>query len=346
MSISLSRGHSKAERAPISGIAWLGSVREVCYPLSRKNPIWVRESLQRAGPAVPNPTVQYPERHPYCELTLNLQGTGIEYIGSDNKRVESGTIMLLGPNLPHTAEALEYPIRAVTVYILPVLLLDLGPNIDGPKIIKRYTAKQAIEDRIIRMPARLYRRLKLLMLDMLEEFRGQEFGREMRLRSLLAETLIALCRWEDSARGDSTRQFDIANWGQIHRALQYIHEHYTEVIYVRELAETVEMRERQLNGLFRELLGIGCIQYINSYRISLATSMLSSANVPITTAAYAVGFETLSHFNTTFKTVVGMSPTEYLRQDDKPHVESLRSGAGTAARFPSVKRPEWCKTAI
>jgi transcriptional regulator GlxA family with amidase domain len=72
-----------------------------------------------------------------------------------------------------------------------------------------------------------------------------------------------------------------------------------------------------LNGLFRELLGMSCIQYLNEYRVSLAASMLSTSTVPVTTVAVNVGFETLSHFNTTFHRVIGMSPTEYIGRKKK-----------------------------
>jgi AraC-like DNA-binding protein len=57
---------------------------------------------------------------------------------------------------------------------------------------------------------------------------------------------------------------------------------------------------------------MSCIQYLNEYRVSLAASMLSTSEIPITTVAFEVGFETLSHFNTTFRKVIGMSPTEYV----------------------------------
>jgi AraC family transcriptional activator of mtrCDE len=119
-----------------------------------------------------------------------------------------------------------------------------------------------------------------------------------------------------------------ANWSHIQKALHYMHEHHAEAIYVREIAEALRVGERQLNGLFRELLGMGCIQYLNEYRVSLATSILSTSSASITTVAFQVGFETLSHFNATFRRVIGMSPTEYVgsknrRESDsgQPHSE-------------------------
>jgi transcriptional regulator GlxA family with amidase domain len=147
---------------------------------------------------------------------------------------------------------------------------------------------------------------------MVEEFKKGDFGSELRLRSLLMELLVSLVRWEESDGRYTVPHLARANWTHIQKALHYMHEHHTEAIYVRQVAQALRVGERQLNGLFRELLGMGCIQYLNEYRVSLAASMLSTSAVPITAIAFKVGFETLSHFNTTFRKVIGMSPTEYV----------------------------------
>jgi AraC-like DNA-binding protein len=129
--------------------------------------------------------------------------------------------------------------------------------------------------------------------------------------------LVTLLRWEESVGKSRVSPLGRANWSHIQKALHYIHEHHTEPIYVRQIAQELRVGERQLNGLFRQLLGMSCIQYLNEYRVSLATAMLSTSAVPVTTAAFNVGFETLSHFNTTFHKVVGMSPTEYIGRKKK-----------------------------
>lgn len=305
---------SLIEPAPFTALplAWLGEVREVCFPMSRLSPIWVRESLVRNGPALPHPTVPHPESHPYCEVTINLQGSGEEYIGPERHRVEAGTVMLLGPGLPHMAAIFSYPVHVITVYILPILFLDMGPNGDGSRFLRRFTAAQPIAKRIFRPSPAVWQVIKQAGVRMLEEFRGGALGSELRMRALVMEMLVGLLRWEESCGLLVDPPMTQTDWSGIQRALQYMHEHHTEVIYVREVARAVRIGERQLNGLFRELLGMGCIQYLNTYRVSLAAATLRASNVPVTTVAFSVGFETLSHFNTTFREVTGMSPTEYV----------------------------------
>ena len=307
-----------------TNLAWLSSVREICFPVSRLNPIWVRESVIDSGPSLPQPTVPYPESHPYCEFTLSLQGRGIQSIGHENQKIAAGAVMLLGPNLPHKAELLEYPVHSITVYILPILFLEMGPNGDGATILKRFSAGQTIAERILYTPPPLRNELQQGMGQMLGEFKLGGLGSELRLRALLMEMLVSLLRWEASAGKRTVPHMVRADWSHIQKALHYMHEHHTEVIYVRQIAEALRVGERQLNGLFRELLGMGCIQYLNEYRVSLAASMLSTSSSSITTVAFQVGFETLSHFNTTFRKVIGMSPTEYVGRKNKREGDSVQ----------------------
>ena len=306
-------------------LSWLGEVREVRQPLSRMRPIWVRSSYLRTGPPGPCPTVPHPERHPYCEFSICLQGHGIEYIGRGKLQTNPGSVMLLGPGIPHTAELHDYPRRGVTVYFLPILLFDMGPLGDGARVLSRFTAEQSIEDRIVNLPPGIYRRIRLGMAGMAVEFQRGGFGSELRLRSMLTELLVALLRWEEKKGKRVPSDVDPLHWELVQRALHYLQEHYTEPIYVREVARATGVSESRLKLVFRESLGMSCVQYLKAYRISLAAAMLSAAKDPITTVALAVGFETLSHFNTTFREIMDMSPTEYIMSVNKARTRESKS---------------------
>jgi AraC-like DNA-binding protein len=292
-------------------LAWLGNVREVSQPLSRLKPIWVKENVYKAGP-LPRPTVPHPERHPYCEFAIGMEGAGIQYIGREKHVGKSHNVMLLGPGIPHTSELLESPGRSLIVYFLPVLVFDMGPGGDGLRILNRFTAEQSIEERILYPPEQLWQEFKRNTLKMLAEFNRGGFGSEMRLRSLLVEMLVALIRWEERMGKRVSPNLDMVNWDFVQRALHYLQEHYADAIYIKEVARASGLSESRLKTVFRESLGMSCVQYLKAYRVSLAASMLSTSKFHVTEVAMSVGFETLSHFNTTFREITGMSPTEYI----------------------------------
>lgn len=315
-------------------LAWLGEVRDVSQPLSRLHPIWVKENVLEAGSLpLPRPAVPHPERHPYCEFTIGWErGKGIQYIGRE-KHITGGKpcVMLLGPGVPHTSELLESPSRSIVMYFLPVLAFDMGPDGDGVRILNRFTAEQSIEDRILYPPEALCQQFKRNAQKMLVEFQRGGFGSEMRLRSLLADSLVGLLRWEDSVGRRVAAASDPMNWDYVQRALHYLQEHYAEPVYVREVARAAGLSESRLKAVFRESLGMSCVQYLKSYRVSLAASMLGRSRHQVTEVALAAGFETLSHFNSTFREITGLSPTEY--------INSICTQAQTGAAHHQMPRP-------
>lgn len=52
-------------------------------------------------------------------------------------------------------------------------------------------------------------------------------------------------------------------------------------------------------------------EYLNGLRLTRAKALLADRHSRISEVAYAVGFNDLSHFDKTFRKMVGRSPTEY-----------------------------------
>ena len=61
-------------------------------------------------------------------------------------------------------------------------------------------------------------------------------------------------------------------------------------------------------------MGMSCMQYLRSYRISHACALLCLPGARVTEVAMEVGFETLSHFNLSFRRFCECSPTEYIQR--------------------------------
>ncbi len=95
------------------------------------------------------------------------------------------------------------------------------------------------------------------------------------------------------------------------RALQYLRVHFPEPIYAQDIAAASGMCQSRLKVLFREALGISWVHFLQSYRIERAAALLNDPRYRVTEAALEVGFESLSHFNSTFRSSMNVSPTEY-----------------------------------
>jgi transcriptional regulator GlxA family with amidase domain len=103
------------------------------------------------------------------------------------------------------------------------------------------------------------------------------------------------------------------NWLKVEKALRLMHEHYVETIYVREIARAVGLSVSRLQAIFRQELGMSCVHYLRALRISHAKALPCLTEARVTEIALQVGFEMLSHFNISFRELIGMGPTEYMR---------------------------------
>jgi AraC-like DNA-binding protein len=297
---------SKPRPTKLPDLSWLSKVAESSQPLSELRPIWVKHLTLFEGPAGPRP-----ERHPYCEIGIELRGRGVLFAETDQAERRPGDIFLAGPAVPHCEQATKFPLEAITVYFLPAVLFELGPESDGQRLLRRFTAHQSVHDLLVRPSAAQRRKLEGFFREIAAEFEASRFGREIRLRTLLMELLVALLRYEQAAGRLIGVAVEKTDWRPVHKTLQYLGEHYGEEIYARDLARAAGLSESRLKVLFHQALGMSWVKYLQGYRIHRAAALLSQPGTNVTEAAMAVGFESLSHFNAVFRSLMGVPPKLY-----------------------------------
>jgi len=307
------RQEKRGAVATVEAVRWLNEVREVRHPIDLNRPLIVRQVSMPSGPPLPRPSVPFPEKHPYCEMAVNFDGRGVQFVGTEKLARKAPDVMLLGPGTPHYGICHSYPQNAIIVHFLPILLFEMGPERDGARFLSRFTALQNIENRIVRPPPELMRTLMQRMKEMAREYHEQKTGSELRLRALLMESLVDLLRWEESTGAKLDTSSMALNWSQVEKTLRYIHANYAEPLYVEQIARAVGLSVSRLQVTFRNALGMSCVHYLRALRISHAKALLCNPEARVTEIALQTGFETLSHFNTSFRNLIGKSPTEYMR---------------------------------
>lgn len=97
----------------------------------------------------------------------------------------------------------------------------------------------------------------------------------------------------------------------ITRAKKFIEEHQDEELSLGRVAKAVNTSTFYFCKLFKRATGLHFTEYVSRSRIEKAKNLLLNPNLRISEIAYAVGFQSLTHFNRVFKKVMGESPTEY-----------------------------------
>jgi len=304
----------KKAQAILESSNWLSEVREVRLPIDLNRPLRVNDRRECVERSVPRPSVPYPERHPYCEINFLLRGRGEQLIGSERAQRKAGDLMLIGPGIPHYGTFLEPDMRVIVVHFLPILLIEMGPNGDGARLLHRLTGARSIRQRVVKPPTKLRERWAAAFEEMAREFTGREIGSELAVRARLMEVLVGLLRWEASQGRSLPSKRDASDWPHVEKALQFIGQHYAEPLYIDDIAAHVGLGPARLHEVFRDAFGMSCLQYLRAYRISHAAALLSLPGMRVTEVAFAVGFESLSQFNASFRHFQGLSPREYVRR--------------------------------
>lgn len=80
---------------------------------------------------------------------------------------------------------------------------------------------------------------------------------------------------------------------------------------IKELYEVAGYSQPTISVYFRKYYQKSFVKFLTEKKIAYACSLLRNSNYLVITIANMSGFSTLSHFNQTFKDIVGMSPSDY-----------------------------------
>ncbi|GIP27500.1 putative HTH-type transcriptional regulator YdeC [Paenibacillus sp. J23TS9] len=93
--------------------------------------------------------------------------------------------------------------------------------------------------------------------------------------------------------------------------LNFIHDHYSEPLRLKDLAGLISMSEGHFCRFFKQLTQKSPVEYINHYRILKACKLLENSGMKIVDIAMESGFDNLSYFITVFKQMKGCTPSRY-----------------------------------
>lgn len=106
---------------------------------------------------------------------------------------------------------------------------------------------------------------------------------------------------------------------------KYINPHYAELVRLREeiysnpgmqwrvdmLADRMNMCNTYLQKIYKKTFGISCVADVIECKISYAKDLLSKTNMSIKEVANECGYKNEVHFMRQFKSIVGVTPSEY-----------------------------------
>lgn len=97
----------------------------------------------------------------------------------------------------------------------------------------------------------------------------------------------------------------------IRRAKAYIAGHYGDPIDLDKIARTMHVSTFYFCKMFRKATGLTFTEYLGRVRVEGAKNLLLNPHLRVSEIAYAVGFQSLTHFNRIFRKNTGLAPTAF-----------------------------------
>jgi AraC-like DNA-binding protein len=240
--------------------------------------------------------------HPEIELTLITKGRGTRFVGNSILPYKDGDLVLLGKNLPHhwvssdlnqeeSAIVIQFPsslfssIKECDTFIKFFELAAVGIHFPSPN-------------------KELLRTLHLF----------SKFSSIGRISQLMI--IIEALQKEKNKKSLSSLSYDSGRHIELHqtkvsRTINYILDHLDKRLTVQELSNFSNMVPQSFCRWFKKSVGMSFITFVNMSRVERACHDLQSSDKPILEIAFGNGFESLSHFNRTFKKIKNHAPTSY-----------------------------------
>ncbi len=107
-------------------------------------------------------------------------------------------------------------------------------------------------------------------------------------------------------------QFDTSrNKQKIRMAIEYINENYDKDLNMAVVSNHISMNYSLFSYMFKEETGSNFVNYLKNIRMEAAKKLLSETDMRIIEISGQVGYDNEKYFMKTFKTAVGVSPSEY-----------------------------------
>lgn len=110
------------------------------------------------------------------------------------------------------------------------------------------------------------------------------------------------------------------NFYEISEAMKYIDAHLNDTLSVQMIAEQFAFSPYYFHRLFTAIVGKSLMAYVRDRRIVYACKMLNETERKVLDIALDFGFDSAQSFSRTFKSITGMSPTEYRSRKLVPYI--------------------------
>jgi len=250
--------------------------------------------------------------HDVLEIGYCYEGSGIFVV--DNKIMPfcKGDASVVFRNEIHIAKSSPESLSSwCFIYLDPALLLNEIGFRDLPQLFACLDGSIDFMNVII---GKDEADLVTVIREIIEELRRQNNLYKDAVKGLTLCFLARLSRTIMKYNPDGILNVGHNDIVRISPALNSIFRNHNRQIHIPELAALCGMCPTNFRRIFSKVMKLSPLEFINHFRIRMASAMLSNTDATVLDISLNVGYESLSSFNRHFKKITGVAPREWRKQ--------------------------------
>lgn len=252
--------------------------------------------------------------HPEIELTLIRKGRGMRLVGDSVTPFHDGDLVILGGNLPHYWRSDSNYFQGISGLHIEAVAIHFKEDFWGPQLLglpefKYIRELLLISNRGISVEGETQKIVSAMMENCLH---AKGIERITLLISMLQ--IIASSKEYRTLSGIGfSKSYELNQTDNINAIYNYTFDHFQDKITIEEIAAIANVSPHSFCRYFKTRTLKTYWQFLLEVRIGYACKLLIENDMSISQICYSCGFNNLSNFNRQFKSIIGMTPSRYVK---------------------------------
>lgn len=251
--------------------------------------------------------------HNEYEIIYIKKGVGIISLDLEPHDVKAGDILLIAPGQLHSIEQKQ---NETMEYENIIFGQDIITNKHNDFCYNKYF--HSLIKRTVHLPAifndstcSYYRDIANCVDSADEICKTFPNGYQLALKSYLFQLFFIIFNNmpKDTAPVKRKKSLD-----KMKLIIKYVENNYANNITIEDMANLCDFSQSHFMKFFKNNMEVSFIEYLNNYRLTMASRLLISSTSSIIAIAMESGFDNLSYFNRLFKKKYEMTPSEFRRR--------------------------------
>ncbi|POP31206.1 AraC family transcriptional regulator [Lactonifactor longoviformis] len=246
--------------------------------------------------------------HNLMEIGFCYNGNGCLVLQDKPYPIHKNMFSVIPKNYGHTTDSIQDSIISWEYLFIDVdRVLNLMYDGNERQIVP---LKRAINQRAHFLSTQDYPEIATCIQAVFKEIQEEKPYYTESVLGLTGTLLLYIARL-NLHKQETRTAMDDSGMEQIAPALEWLLREYHNPVRVTDLAECCHISEPHFRRVFKQIMGITPLEYINKVRIMNASQMLLNEDENIVDVAYKVGYASEGTFIRNFKRYMGQLPNQF-----------------------------------